>query len=176
MSRNRNVGLLAITALVLIGVLLAWSSALKEGDLAPDFTLPDQDSVNHTLSDYRGQKVLVYFYPKDDTPGCTKEACSLRDDYEEYQAADIVILGISYDSAESHQQFREKYNLPFTLLSDSKKEVAAAYGTKGIYPMAIRRSFLIDAEGHIVKIIKDVDVTTHSQDVLRYFREAAPQP
>lgn len=176
MRRYIQNGLLLGGVLILASSLLGWSNSLKEGDLAPDFTLPDQDGVNHTLSEYRGQKVLVYFYHKDDAPGCTKEACGLRDDYKDYQAANIVILGISYDTPESHRQFRDKYNLPFTLLSDSKKEVAASYGTKGIYPRASRRSFLIDMEGHILKIIKDVDITSHSQDVLRYFREAAPQP
>lgn len=176
MRRGIQIGLILSVVLISVSVLLAWPDSLKEGDLAPDFTLADQDSVNHTLSDYLGQKVLVYFYPRDDSPGCTKEACGLRDAYEDYQAADIVILGISYDSAKSHRQFREKYNLPFTLLSDTKKEVAKTYGTRGIYPLAIRRSFLIDEEGRILKIIKDVDVTSHSQDVLRYFREADSQP
>ncbi len=176
MRRYIQNGLLLGGVLILASGLLGWPNSLNEGDLAPDFTLPDQDGVNHTLSEYRGQKVLVYFYHKDDAPGCTKEACGLRDDYQDYQAANIVILGISYDTPESHRQFRDKYNLPFNLLSDGKKEIAASYGTKGIYPRASRRSFLIDEEGHILKIIKDVDITTHSQDVLRYFREAAPQP
>ncbi len=176
MGRIYQTGLLIAGILMMSGSLPGWSNSLKEGDLAPDFTLPDQDGVDHSLSDYRGQRVLVYFYPKDDTPGCTKEACGLKDDFEDYQAANIVILGISYDLPESHHLFREKYSLPFTLLSDSKKEVAASYGTKGIYPLAVRRSFLIDEAGRILKIIKDVDITTHSQDVLKYFREAASQP
>ncbi len=175
MRRIKQTGLLIAGILIMSGSLPGWSNSLEEGDLAPDFTLSDQDGTSHSLSDYSGRRVLVYFYPKDDTPGCTKEACGLRDDFEDYQAANIVILGISYDLPESHHQFREKYSLPFTLLSDSKKEVAASYGTKGIYPLAIRRSFLIDEEGRILKIIKDVDITTHSKDVLEYFREAASQ-
>ncbi len=161
--------------LVAVTTLSAWPDALKEGDPAPDFTLADQNGEQHTLSNYQGQKVLVYFYPKDDTPGCTKEACGLRDDYAEYQADNIVILGISYDPPNTHQLFREKHSLPFTLLSDTSKVVAGLYGTRGIYPLAIRRSFLINEEGRIVKIISDVDITTHSQDVLRYFREADSQ-
>lgn len=175
--RNRIIiGSTSACLLLLTGLLLAWpDEGLQEGAMAPDFTLPDQDGVEHTLSDYRGQKVLVYFYPKNDTPGCTKEACGLRDAFAEYQAANIVILGISYDTPESHQQFREKHNLPFTLLSDNKKEVSELYGTKGVYPLAIRRSFLIDEQGVLLKIIKDVDVTTHSQDVLRIFSEATAQ-
>lgn len=170
-------GLLIASSLLVTGNLQAWPiNSLTEGDLAPDFTLPDQGEVNHTLSDYRGQKVLVYFYPKDDTPGCTKEACGLRDAFADYQAANIAILGISYDTPESHRAFIAKHQLPFTLLSDAKKEVAGLYGTKGIYPLAMRRSFLLDEEGRIIKIIVDVDVTSHSQDVLRFFRETAPQP
>lgn len=160
------------------GVLLLFANdeGLTPGNPAPEFELPDHEGVIHRLSDYRGQKVLVYFYPKDNTPGCTKEACGLRDSYGDFQAADIIILGISYDDSESHQQFREQHDLPFTLLSDLTKEVAAAYGTKGRYPLASRRSFLIDEEGLIVHIIRDVDVTTHSQDVLRLFREAETIP
>ncbi len=168
----------AIVIAGIVGVILLFAreEGLAPGDQAPEFELPDQEGVIHRLSDYHGQKVLVYFYPKDGTPGCTKEACGLRDAYSEYQAADIVILGISYDKAESHQKFRDEHDLPFTLLSDMTKEVAAAYGTKGRYPLASRRSFLIDEEGRIVHIIRDVDVTTHSQDVLRLFREAETIP
>ena len=170
------------TGLAIIGWLIAASGVnaasgtLAVGDPAPPFDLPDQDGEIHSLLDYSGQKVLVYFYPKDDTPGCTKEACGLRDAYADYQAANIVIFGISFDTPESHQQFREKYNLPFTLLSDLDKKVATAYGTKGVYPLAIRRSFLINEQGRIIKIITDVDVTSHSEDVLRFFREADAQP
>ncbi len=168
----------AIMMAGIVGVilLLAQEEALAPGDRAPEFELPDQEGITHRLSDYGGQKVLVYFYPKDGTPGCTKEACGLRDAYSDYQAADIIILGISYDDSESHQKFRDEHNLPFTLLSDLTKEVAAAYETKGRYPLASRRSFLIDEEGQIIHIIRDVDVTTHSQDVLRLFREAETIP
>ncbi|MEE9163079.1 MAG: peroxiredoxin, partial [Candidatus Neomarinimicrobiota bacterium] len=176
MRSTLPLALLITTALLASGAMLAAADTPKEGDLAPDFTLPDHDEVDRTLSDYRGQKVLVYFYPKDDTPGCTKEACGLRDAQAEYETANIVVLGISYDSPESHRKFREKHDLPFALLSDSKKAVAALYGAKGFYPLALRRSFLIDEEGRIVKIIKDVDVTSHNEDVLRYFRAAADLP
>jgi peroxiredoxin Q/BCP len=168
---------LLLAGVLTTSILLGGSSGKAvEGEPAPDFSLPDQDGKVHRLSDYHGQKVLVYFYPKDDTPGCTKEACSLRDAYSDYEAANIAILGISFDLPESHLAFREKYNLPFTLLSDAEKEVAELYGTKGVYPLALRRSFLIDEEGRLVKIIYDVDVTTHSQDVLQLFREGAAQP
>ncbi len=163
---------------LVLGTILVFgeNEGLADGDMAPEFELNDQDGIIHRLADYRGQKVLVFFYPKDGTPGCTKEACSLRDNYSDYQAANIVILGISFDDAESHRQFRAEYDLPFTLLSDTDKTVAEAYGTKGRYPLAIRRSFLIDEDGRIVSIISDVDVTTHSQDVLRLFRETESLP
>ncbi len=168
----------AIALAGVIGVILlfAQEEGLAPGDQAPEFELPDHEGVIQRLSDYHGQKVLVYFYPKDGTPGCTKEACGLRDAYSDYQAANIAILGISYDDGASHQKFRDEHDLPFTLLSDLTKEVAAAYGTKGRYPLASRRSFPIDEEGRIVHIIRDVDVTTHSQDVLRLFREAETIP
>lgn len=155
--------------LAIIACALPIHGQVEEGGLAPDFTLPDQNGMMHTLSDYRGQNVLIYFYPKDFTPGCTKQACGVRDSYGQFQASNIVVLGISYDSQESHQAFIDKHNLPFSLLSDETHEVAELYGTKGRYPMAIRRSFLIDSNGRIIKILADVDVTSHAQDVLNYF-------
>lgn len=176
MKSDIRIGLLLSGWLIIASGLNAASGTLAVGDSAPPFALPDQDGEIHSLLDHSGQKVLVYFYPKDDTPGCTKEACGLRDAHTDYQAANIVIFGISFDTPESHQQFREKYHLPFTLLSDLDKKVATAYGTKGVYPLAIRRSFLINEQGRIIKIITDVDVTSHSEDVLRYFREADAQP
>ena len=91
---------------------------LNEGQIAPDFTLFDQDGIPHTLSLYKGKKVVIYFYPKDDTPGCTKEACSIRDSYDDFTNQDIEVFGISYDNSETHQQFIQKYKLPFNLLSD----------------------------------------------------------
>ncbi len=142
----------------------------------PDFSVAATGGQTVSLKDCRGKNLVVYFYPKDGTPGCTKEACGLRDTYTDYQAANIAILGISFDDAESHRQFRAEHNLPFALLSDADKTVAEAYGTKGRYPLAIRRSFLIDEEGRIVSIISDVDVTTHSQDVLRLFRGTESLP
>lgn len=166
----------SIVLLTILGLVSAFSSAdekLTVGQPAPEFTLPDQGGEPHSLSDYIGQKVLVYFYPKDGTPGCIKEACGLRDSYPNYESAGIVILGISFDGAESHQNFIAKHNLPFTLLSDLDQSVAKVYGAKGSYPLALRKSFLIDESGTIVRIIDKVDVTTHSKDVLRYFDEAA---
>nr|HRC62995.1 peroxiredoxin [Dehalococcoidia bacterium] len=104
---------------------------LEAGDSAPDFDLPDQDGVRHRLSDYRGQTVVLYFYPKDDTPGCTKEACSFRDNELAIRAAGAQILGVSADSAASHQRFRAKHDLPFPLLVDANAEVSTSYGAWG---------------------------------------------
>ena len=101
------------------------------GQLAPDFTLADQSGTSHHLAAYRGQWVLIYFYPKDDTPGCTKEACGLRDRFTEFQAFKAVVLGMSVDSVESHKQFADKFTLPFPLLADTQKQVVQAYGVWG---------------------------------------------
>jgi thioredoxin-dependent peroxiredoxin len=141
---------------------------------APDFTLPDQDGVEHTLSQYRGQWVLLYFYPKDDTPGCTKEACSIRDAFPEFQKLNIKVLGVSVDPPESHKKFAEKHQLPFTLLADTHKKVVTHYGVWGQkhfmgreYEGTLRSSFLIDPTGAIEKIYTDVKPEGHAEEVLR---------
>lgn len=141
---------------------------LNEGQPAPDFTLFDQHSRPHTLSLYKGKKVVIYFYPKDDTPGCTKEACSIRDSYDDFTNQDIKVFGISYDNSETHQQFIQKYKLPFNLLSDSDKSVSQLYGTKGAF-FPVRKTFLIDESGKIVKIYDQVSVLDHGNDILRDF-------
>ena len=141
---------------------------LNEGQLAPDFTLFDQDGTPHTLSLYKGKKVVIYFYPKDDTPGCTKEACSIRDSYDDFTNQDIEVFGISYDNSKTHQQFIQKYKLPFNLLSDSDKLVSQLYGTKGAF-FPVRKTFLIDEYGKIVKIYDQVSVLDHGNDILRDF-------
>ena len=141
---------------------------LNEGQLAPDFTLFDQDGTPHTLSLYKGKKVVIYFYPKDDTPGCTKEACSIRDSYDDFTNQDIEVFGISYDNSKTHQQFIQKYKLPFNLLSDSDKSVSQLFGTKGAF-FPVRKTFLIDEYGKIVKIYDQVSVLDHGNDILRDF-------
>ena len=151
----------------MIGLIMA-KNDLNIGDKAPDFTLMDQDSTEHTLSEYFGKKIVVYFYPKDDTPGCKKEACSIRDNYVLFEENDIVVFGLSYDSPTSHKKFAEKYDLPFTLLSDANKSVAKLYGSDG-FLMAKRNSFLIDTDGKIFKIYKNVDVTSHTSNILDDF-------
>lgn len=146
---------------------------LTEGQKAPDFELPDQNGAMHKLSDQKGKWVLVYFYPKDDTPGCTKEACTIRDNYDSFKKMGITVFGISTDSVKSHKKFEEKYELPFTLLADEKKEVVEAYGVWGLkkfmgreYMGTNRWSFLIDPEGKISKIYQEVKPAEHAEQVL----------
>jgi peroxiredoxin Q/BCP len=146
---------------------------LKIGQLAPDFTAPDQDGKMHTLSDSRGSWTLVYFYPKDDTSGCTKEACSIRDMMPHFKKLSLAILGVSVDSVKSHKKFEKKYDLPFTLISDEDKKIVKAYGVWGKkkfwgreYMGTLRTSFLVDPEGMIAKIYEDVDPETHAEEIL----------
>ena len=140
---------------------------------APDFTLFDQNKKEHSLSDYTGQWVLLYFYPKDDTPGCTKEACSIRDDFPRFKNLKARVIGISADTVESHKKFADKYNLPFTLLADTEKKVLKLYGVWGLkkflgkeYYGIKRMSFLINPEGKIAKIYNKVVPIEHSQEVI----------
>lgn len=139
---------------------------------APSFSLPDQDGKTHTLAQYLGSKVLLYFYPKDDTPGCTVEACNFRDGYKEFQKLGLVILGVSADSVKSHKKFADKFELPFPLLSDEDKTVCQAYGVWGKkkfmgreYMGITRSSFLIDEKGKIIKVYADVKVKEHADEV-----------
>ncbi len=148
---------------------------LEAGSAAPDFTLRDQDGNERKLSDYRGKKVILYFYPKDNTPGCTKEACSLRDAKESLEGHNAVILGVSRDSVESHKKFIEKQNLNFTLLSDPDHEVMQEYGAWGekvLYGKksvgTIRITYIIDEEGKVEKAYAKVNTATHGQDVKKY--------
>lgn len=140
---------------------------------APDFELLDETGAPRRLSDYRGKPVVLYFYPKDDTPGCTKEACSFRDDYSVYEEAGVVILGVSPDSPKSHAKFKEKYNLPFTLLADEEHQVCELYGAWGRkkfmgreYDGVLRTTFVIGADGTILRVFPDVKPEGHSKEVL----------
>lgn len=141
------------------------ADTLKVGDLAPDFTLLSQEKKKITLRDYRGKRVVVYFFPKADTPGWIKEACGFRDAFSEYEKANITVFGISYDSPKSLLAFKKKYNLPFTLLSDRNKEAAKAYGAKSRL-WAKRYTFVIDKDGRIEKIYKKMNVNTHAGEIL----------
>jgi len=155
---------------IMFGLNLLSGSGLEAGLPAPDFTLPDENDTLHTLSDYLGHRVVVYFYPKDDTPGCTKEACSIRDSFSRFGENHIVVLGISYDDAPSHRKFKEKYKIPFSLLTDADKSVSKLYDANGIF-FPSRKTFLIDETGKLIKIYDKVDVTTHAGDVLEAFSE-----
>jgi len=146
---------------------------LAENDLAPDFELIDETGQLRRLSEYRGKDVLLYFYPKDDTPGCTTEACSFRDDYSSYEKAGVVILGVSPDSPASHAKFKAKYHLPFTLLADTEHKVCELYGTWGLKKMygkeyfgVLRTTFLIGKDGKIKKVFENVKPAEHSAEVL----------
>jgi peroxiredoxin Q/BCP len=143
------------------------------GVAAPEFTLLDQDGTEHSLKNYVGKWVLIYFYPKDDTAGCTKQACAIRDADEDFSKLDAVVLGISADSVKSHKKFVEKYQLPFALLADEDKSVINAYGVWGPkkfmgreYEGILRTSFLIDPTGKIAKVYEKVSPATHSEMVL----------
>jgi thioredoxin-dependent peroxiredoxin len=146
---------------------------LKEGDKAPDFTLPDAKGNSVSLSSLRGQRVVLYFYPKDDSPGCTAQACSFRDSSEEYEKRKIMVVGVSPDGAESHASFAQKYALKFKLLSDQNHEVATLYGVWGkrtvnektFFGMA-RATFIIDEDGNIMKIFPQVTPEGHAAEVL----------
>ncbi len=147
--------------------------SLIVGNKAPVFSLPDQDGKIHALKDYAGKVVLLYFYPKDDTPGCTVEACTIRDSWSKFRKAGVVVLGMSVDTVAKHKKFAEKYALPFTLLADVDKEVVNAYGVwakkkfMGREYMAIKRwSFLIGPDGKIAKIYEDVKPADHADEVL----------
>ena len=146
---------------------------LKAGDKAPSFTLPSSDGSEVSLSDFKGKNVVLYFYPKDDTPGCTTEACSFRDDLSAFKRKGAVVLGISVDGIESHQKFAEKYSLSFPLLSDEGKKVVKAYGVwkeKNLYGRKYmgteRTTFIIDKRGIITHIFPKVHVDGHSKEVL----------
>jgi len=145
---------------------------LKINQQAPTFSLQDQHGITHTLEQYLGKKVLVYFYPKDDTPGCTTEACNFRDNYEALTEAGLVVLGVSKDSVKSHKKFGDKYDLPFPLLSDEDASMCQAYGVWGMkkfmgreYMGISRMSFLVDEKGNIAKIYEDVKPKEHTQEV-----------
>jgi len=149
---------------------------LKEGTTAPAFKTTDQNGESVSLKDLRGQKVVLYFYPKDDTPGCTKEACSFRDAYSKFKKHDITVLGVSPDKEASHKKFVTKYQLPFTLLADTDHSIADAYGVWGekkfmgrTYMGVHRTTFLIDEKGKIRKIFEKVKPEDHASEVLEAF-------
>jgi thioredoxin-dependent peroxiredoxin len=175
---HRTILIFSMLAIVSVfaNSLAAGGTMPKVGTKAPDFSMPDQAGKIHKLSDYLGQKIVLYFYPKDDTPGCTKEACSFRDSFDAFKKAGIMVLGVSVDDTASHSKFVQKYNLPFTLLADTDKKVVATYGVWGEKSMygkkfmgTNRTTFLIDEKGIIVQVFDKVKPDEHAREVLTAF-------
>jgi peroxiredoxin Q/BCP len=151
---------------------------LQSGIPAPEFTLPDETGTQRSLSDFRGKPVVLYFYPKDDTPGCTTEACNFRDDYSAYQEAGVEILGVSPDDPKSHAKFKEKYGLPFPLLADEGHKICSMYETWGLkhkygrtYEGVLRTTYLIGPDGKIIKVFENVKPAEHSVEVLEALKQ-----
>ncbi len=166
--------LAVIFAAVVFASLLV-ARAARAGDLpvvgqaAPDFKLPDQHGKLHALADYRGKYLVLYFYPKDDTPGCTQEACAFRDDLHQLAEMGAQVIGVSVDDSSSHAEFAKKYHLPFPLLADKSGAVADSYGAYlnlGIVKMARRFTFMIDPQGNIAKIYLSVETSRHSKQII----------
>jgi peroxiredoxin Q/BCP len=150
---------------------------LQAGEKAPEFTAKDQDGNEISLSEYLGKKVVLYFYPKDDTPGCTREACAFRDNFPNFQKIDAVVLGVSVDGQKAHRKFADKHALPFTLLVDDEKKIVESYGVWGLkkfmgreYMGTNRVTYLIDEEGKIEKVWPKVKPETHAAEVLDWLQ------
>ena len=172
MTRNFASIIFALFLFAVGGILLA--EEIGEGEPAPGFELTDQNGQLHSLEDYRDKWVAVYFYPKDDTPGCTTEACEFRDEIFAFKELDCQVLGVSLDDEVSHKAFADKYSLPFPLLADTDGTTSEAYGVKTkMFGMTVakRQTFLIDPDGHIAKHYAKVDPDTHAQQVLSDLRE-----
>jgi len=170
--------IVVIVAVVILKPRTARADVLKEGDLAPAITtqMVSGDQITpFSLTDYRGKKVILYFYPKDDTPGCTKEACAFRDGFSQFQNAGLTVLGCSIDSEDSHKKFIKKYNIPFPLLLDPDKKIATAYGVANGIPILgldKRVTYVIDENGRILKVYPKVDPAIHATEIL----SALPPP
>jgi len=158
----------------LLGLFSSAFAELSVGEKAPNFTLPDQNNIDHTLSDYAGRWIVLYFYPMNDSPGCTTQACDFRDAVERIINSKAIVFGVSVDSVESHKDFSDKFNLPFSLLADESGEVSDAYESlRDFYVLMLskRNTFIIDPAGNIAKIYISVDPDTHSQMVLNDLSE-----
>jgi peroxiredoxin Q/BCP len=170
LATSRLIQIIVTLASFVATAQLSWASEpLVAGKIAPEFELPDQFGQLHSLEDYRGQWVVLYFYPKDETPGCTTEACEFRDDIFEYKKLHSQVIGISLDDIKSHAGFAEHHGLPFPLLADPTGIVVDAYGVKTrMFGMAVakRQTFVIDPDGYIARHYENVDPSTHSTEVL----------
>ncbi|MHB1229458.1 MAG: peroxiredoxin [Halothiobacillus sp.] len=153
----------------------AQAAQLQVGDAAPGFNLPDQAGALHSLADYRGKWLVLYFYPKDETPGCTTEACQFRDDIATIQGMGVTVVGVSEDSIASHERFAKKYHLPFTLLADDDGKVAAEYDSLfsmlGMMKFAKRHTFIINPQGRLAAIFTDVDPKDHSRQIIEALKK-----
>lgn len=149
---------------------------LAVGMLAPDFVGITDEGKQIKLSDFRGKYVVLYFYPKDNTPGCTKQACNIRDNMSKLTSNDIVVLGVSTDTVESHKKFKSKYNLNFTLISDKNRKISSLYGVLGSAGLSKRVTFLIDKDGKIIHIFDNVDVNRHAEDILEKLASLSQKP
>ena len=144
---------------------------VKEGQQFPAFRLKADDGKEVSLSDLKGKRSVIYFYPKDDTPGCTKEACSFRDNINSFKSLGVPVYGISVDNIESHKKFKSKYSIPFTLLSDSDKTVVTKLGIKSLLGIASRVTFIIDENGKILKIYPKVSPDKHAEEILSFLKK-----
>lgn len=163
------IGMLGALAALLVNQMVRAGEVPKQGQPAPDFNLPDQNGKMHALQDYAGKWLVLYFYPRDDTPGCTKEACSFRDDLHLITELGAQVVGVSVDDTASHAAFAKKYNLPFPLLADMTTAVAARYGVlmdMVVFKAARRYTFLIDPQGKISKVYDKVETSRHSGEII----------
>jgi len=174
--------LFLLLAAVFVVAGLMWTRLAHAGDVpqpgqaAPGFTLPDQNGKAHALSEYAGRWVVLYFYPKDDTPGCTEEACSFRDDLSALSRMGAQVVGVSVDDTDSHAEFAKKYHLPFPLLADKDGQVAARYGALlnlGLLRFAKRYTFLVDPQGKIAKVYLKVETSRHSKEIIEDLKRLA---
>ena len=179
-SRSGFGSILALYCACLAATSAAWAATPETGSPAPAFRLQDQAGAWHELKDYRGKWVVLYFYPKDDTPGCTTQACEFRDNIFAFNKLGAAILGISVDDVASHKQFAEEHGLPFTLLADSTKETAKSYGVLrnalGLMEIASRETFIVDPQGRVAKHYASVDPKGHSQIVLADLKALQAKP
>jgi peroxiredoxin Q/BCP len=166
------IGILVVVGAIALRPRIARADLLKEGQIAPPFStqmVTGDQQAPVSLSDFHGRKVILYFYPKDETPGCTKEACAFRDGYSRFSNAGLAVLGCSVDSADAHKKFIQKYNLPFSLLLDPDKKIATAYGAaNGIPVLGLDRriTYVIDEKGNVLKVYPNVDPSTHAIEIL----------
>ena len=171
---RRTLSTLTGTLLSVFGMAATAAEVPAVGSLAPEFNLPDQHGKQRQLTEWRGKWVVLYFYPKDDTPGCTEEACTFRDDLEQLTALEAQVVGISVDTSESHKAFAEKYKLPFPLLADAKADVATRYGAVSnwlVVKLAKRYTFLIDPQGKVAKAYLSVDTSRHSSEIVNDLKQ-----